>query len=91
MAHLGEDAHAVTGLTPRVLAGTMFQPLYDPQRVIHDGAAWAPVDIHHRTDAAGVMLCHTAIAQPLLIRHLSHPPLCWALVAARTVVGENPG
>ena len=78
MAHLGKDAHTVAGLAPRVFAGPVFQPLHDFERVVHYGTAWPPVDIHHRADAAGVVLGHIAVAQPLLIRHLSHPPLRWA-------------
>ena len=56
VADLQQDAHAVAGPALGVLAGAVLQMLDDGQRVADRLVALAAVDIHHRADAAGVVL-----------------------------------
>ena len=56
MGHLGQNAHTVTGLALRVLAGPVLQILHNLQRIFHGGAALFPLDIHTGADTAGIML-----------------------------------
>ena len=56
VADLEHDAHAVAGLALGVLAGAVFQPLDDGQRIADGLVTLAALDVHHRADAAGVVL-----------------------------------
>ena len=56
VGNLEQDAHAVAGLSGGVLAGPVLQLFYDFQGVVHSAIGSAPLDVHHRADAAGVVL-----------------------------------
>lgn len=54
--HLGQNAHAVAGLSLGVPAGAMLQIFHNGQRVGYDPVAFATVDIGDGADTAAVML-----------------------------------
>lgn len=73
---LEEDAHAVTGLSLSVLSRSMLQLLHDFQRTVHRLIALAALDVHHGSDAAGIVLKRRVIQAALLIAfsvHLDFP------------------
>ena len=53
---LHHEAHAVAGLAGGVLAGPVLQLFHDLQRVVHHAVGAAALQVHHRADAAGVVL-----------------------------------
>ena len=63
VADLQQNAHAVAGLALGVLTCTMLQMLHDLQSVIQRLVALAALDVHHRADAAVVVL-KAGIVQP---------------------------
>ena len=56
VADLQKDAHAVAGFALGVLAGAVLQMLHDLQGVVQRLVALAALDVHHRADAAVVVL-----------------------------------
>lgn len=56
VADLQQNAHAVTGLTFSILAGTVLQPFHNGQCIVHGLVAFAALDIHHSANAAGIVL-----------------------------------
>ena len=55
MGDLQHDAHAVPGLSFRILPCTVLQVLYDMKRALHGQVALFSILIHHRADPAVVM------------------------------------
>ena len=88
MADLQHDAHAVTGLALGILAGAVLQPFHDAQGIADRLVALAALDVHHRADAAGIVLELRVIQAKRrgvfrkLIHCLSHPYLSNILRAA---------
>ena len=56
VADLQHDADAVAGLALGVLAGAVLKALHDGQRIADGLVALAALDVHHRADAAGIVL-----------------------------------
>ena len=56
MGDLEHDANAVAGLSGGVLAGAVLQLFHDFQSVVHGLVGFPALQVHHRTDAAGVVL-----------------------------------
>ena len=56
MGDLKKDAHTVAGFALGVLARPVLQLFHDFQSVVHGPVALAALDVHHRPDAAGIML-----------------------------------
>ena len=85
VADLEQDAHAVAGLALGILAGPMFQPLHNGQRVADGLVALAALDVHHRADAAGVVLKAGVVQADclLLVHHTIHSPIPSFLVRPR--------
>ncbi len=54
--YLQQNAHTVTRLPLGVFPGPMLQLFYDLQRIVHRLVALAAMNIHHRANAAGVVL-----------------------------------
>ena len=61
---LEEDAHAVAGLALGVFTSPMLQFLHDLQCVIHGLVRFTTLNIHHRANAAGIVL-KGGVVQPL--------------------------
>ena len=61
---LDQDAHAVAGLALGVLARPVLQLFHDLQRVVHRLVGLAAVDVHHRADAAGIVLKGRVVEAP---------------------------
>ena len=71
---LDQDAHAVAGLSPGVLAGPVLQLLHDLQGVVHCPVAGSSLNVHHGADAAGVVLKVRPVkALTVLSFHMVHP------------------
>ena len=56
MGDLQQHAYAVAHFSRGVLAGPVFQPLHNGQSIVYHGMTGCAVDIHHGTNAAGVVL-----------------------------------
>ena len=55
VGNLGQDSHAVPGLSFRILSRTVLQMLHDPERIRHDPMALFAADIDHRSDPAVIV------------------------------------
>ena len=81
VADLQHDAHAVAGLALGILTGAVLQTLHDAQGIADRLMALAALDVHHRADAAGIVLELRVIQAKRrgvfrkLIHCLSHPYL----------------
>ena len=73
MADLQKDAHAVAGAALGVLAGAVLQMLDDGQRVADGLVAFAALDVHHRADAAGVVLKAGVVQAGRAFAQICHP------------------
>ena len=67
---LDHEAHAVTGLSGGILAGTVFQLFHDLQGVVHRLVGLDAPQAHHGADAAGVVF-QAGIIQ-LVLRRFQH-------------------
>ena len=56
MGDLEQEAHAVAGLPGGVLSGTVLQFLDDLEGVVYRFVGLPAFEVHHRADAAGVVL-----------------------------------
>ena len=56
MRHLGQDSHAVAGLSFSVLSGTVLQVLHNLQGIFHGCPGFGSFDVYAGTNAAVVML-----------------------------------
>lgn len=56
VADLQHDADAVAGLALGVLSGAVLKALHDGQCIADGLVALAALDVHHRADAAGIVL-----------------------------------
>ena len=56
MRDLEHQAHAVAGLSSGVLAGAVLQLFHDFQGVVHGLIGFIALQVHHRADAAGIVL-----------------------------------
>ena len=56
MGDLEQQANAVAGLSGGILARPMLQLFHDFQGLVHGVIGFAALDVHHRADAAGVVL-----------------------------------
>ena len=69
--NLEQDTYAVAGLAFGVLSGPVLQLFHDLQGVVHGLMALAALDVHHGSDAAGVMFKGRIVQAPLSIAFLS--------------------
>lgn len=53
---LGQNTYTVTGLTFRILTGSVLQILYDLQRILNSSAAFLSMNIDTGSDTAVIML-----------------------------------
>ncbi len=53
---LDQDPHTVAGFTLGVFPGAVLQLFHNLQRFIHGTVAFPPFDVHHRANAAGIVL-----------------------------------
>ena len=87
---LGEDAHPVAGLALGVLARPVLQLFHDLQGVVHRPAAGPALYVHHRADAAGIVLKFRAVQPFRFGRFFPHASRLFLVKRRRSVSRPPP-